>query len=142
MPHLLRNQPLTPPCVLFGTRLVQSYKCRDSYRSRMLSYPACASLLSVIFRFRSPPNILCACSRLGKPANPASPVSSGSSRAFEASSTVFRCTSGNGGEASPILHCDFHASNSEVAKPSANLDLYVLHYPSDISALTAGSPFF
>ena len=42
----------------------------------------------------------------------------------------------------PPLHCFLHTRNPEVTKPAPDVDLYILHHHSDISALTAGSQFF
>ena len=42
----------------------------------------------------------------------------------------------------PITHGRFHARYPEVAQPSPDVDFYILHHLSDISALTAGSQFF
>ena len=42
----------------------------------------------------------------------------------------------------PSLHRVLHVCNPEVAQPTADVDFYVLHHLSDISALTAGSQFF
>ena len=42
----------------------------------------------------------------------------------------------------PFLRGRLHACDSEVAKPSADEDLYILHHFADVSALTAGSQLF
>ena len=42
----------------------------------------------------------------------------------------------------PLLHGILHIRYSEVAQPSAYVNLYFLHYHTHISALTAGSQFF
>ena len=42
----------------------------------------------------------------------------------------------------PSLHRCLHARYPEVAQPSPDVDLYILHHLPDIYALTAGSQFF
>ena len=42
----------------------------------------------------------------------------------------------------PPLHRCLHTCNPEVTKPAPDVDLYLLHHESDISALTAGSQLF